>query len=200
MLLVRTLRRPLPGGAEVKTERCYEIRFVPDGDGYRVEGILVKVDVHAPPALQALADLERGRADTNMFPMRLDAHGRLVSGGDPVDAAALDQARQTTAEGIAKIDLRGFDAGQAQSFIDQFAKRPGHTPWPEDLFRPVPGKHQQSRAIPLPNGARGQVSVTINANASGPSGLLTSLARTVVSDLGGNSRITEEIWTLNGKS
>lgn len=200
MLLVRTLRRPLPGGAEVRTERSYEIRFIPDGDGYRVEGNLVKVDVHAPPALRALAELERGRADTNMFPMRLDMQGRLISGGDLVDAATIDQARQTTAEGIDKIELGGFDSQQAQSFIDQFAKRPGHTPWPEDLFRPEPGNHQQSRAIPLPNGERGQVSVTIRADASGPTGLLSSLARTVVSDLGGNSRITEEIWTLSRKS
>ena len=63
MVLTRSLRRSLPGGAEIRTSRSYSIRFVREADGYRVEGALIDVAVDAPPALAALATLERARGD-----------------------------------------------------------------------------------------------------------------------------------------
>src|SRR5436309_1976086 len=61
LVLTRTLRRPLPGGAEIVSTRSYEIRIVADGDGFRVDGSLLSSEVTAPPSLAALAALERNR-------------------------------------------------------------------------------------------------------------------------------------------
>ena len=58
LVLTRELRRPLADGKEVVTRRSYEIAIVHDGDGYRVDGRLIDVEVDAPPALRALSTLE----------------------------------------------------------------------------------------------------------------------------------------------
>jgi len=47
-VLTRTLRRQLADGGSIVTMRRYAIRFVPAGDGYRVEGRQLDARVEAP--------------------------------------------------------------------------------------------------------------------------------------------------------
>ena len=201
MVLTRVLKRPLPGGAEVRTRRSYEIRFVSEESGYRIDGELVETVVDAPPALQALAALERNRPDEGMFPMRLDANGRLIPNSEtPPAGQEVREAGKLALETIASIGISASEAKAATDFVKQVKKQTGRTPWPEDLFNPAPGQRQQVQTIPLPNGAQGHVSVEIEAQTDGPSGLLASFARTVTTELGGDARVTQEIWTLSGKT
>ncbi len=200
MVLTRTLHRALPGGAEVKTRRSYEVRFVSDGDGYRIDGELLETLVDAPPALQALAALEKRRPDDSMFPMRLDARGLLKPAESPVTSSATSQqAVDLALRHIDRLNLPAGQAKEARTFVNQIRNRTGHTPWPDDLFNPAPGQRRQVQTIPLPNGGQGQVSIEIEAHADAPTGLLASFARTVTTELGGDSRITREIWTLSDK-
>jgi hypothetical protein len=200
MVLTRTLRRSLPGGEEVLTRRSYEIRFVPDGGGYRIDGRLVGVEVDAPTNLQALAMLEKRRSDADMFPMRLDAQGMLVPQvTPPPQAEEVRQAALSVGREIDAHSFEPFDLSQAKAFAATFEKRSVRTAWPEDLFHPSPGLREEIRTVPLPNGARGTVRVTINASAHGGTGLLGSFVRRVTTDLEGDSRVTEETWTLTAK-
>jgi len=48
MVPTRVLRRPLPGEIEISTVRSYEIWFVREDSGYRIEGELIGVTVEAP--------------------------------------------------------------------------------------------------------------------------------------------------------
>jgi len=196
MVLTRTLRRSLPGGAEVLTRRSYEIRFIAEHGGYRIDGKLVGVEVKAPPSLRALATLERKRPDAGMFPMRLDARGILQPEGVPAQTKEVKQAALNLGKDVQFLPLARFDRDQATKFARAFENRPVRTAWPEDLFHPAPGKREETRTVPLPNGARGTVRVSIDASTHGASGLLGSLVRRVTSDLDGDSRITEETWTL----
>jgi len=193
------LRRPLPGGAEVRTQRSYEIRFVPDGAGFRVEGALLDVAVDAPPALSALAALERDRPDADMFPMRLDAAGKLVSADAPATAPQVREAIRVARRQIGALGLERVPAIQADAFARQFESRSARTPWPEDLFNPASGQRRETRSIPLPNGAHGQVAIDIDAQTAGPTGLLRRFERRVTTQLDGSTRMTEEIWTLHAK-
>lgn len=200
MVLTRTLRRPLPGGAEVLTRRSYEIHFIPEAGGYRIDGMLVGVEVDAPPSLQALASLERKRPDAGMFPMRLDARGILQPQGEAAQAEEVRQAGLSVGRDVDRLGLGRFDRTQAKAFARAFEKRSVRTAWPEDLFNPAPGQREETQTVPLPNGARGTVRVSIDASARGGSGLLDSLVRRVTTDLEGSGRVTEETWTLAAKS
>ncbi|MCB2072745.1 MAG: hypothetical protein H6917_06425 [Novosphingobium sp.] len=196
MLLTRTLRRPLPGGKQVVTRRSYEVSILPDGEGFRIDGKLVDVAVEAPENLGALAEIERKRPDKGMFPMRLDAGGMLLPGADPQAGATTQEAIALASQQVDSMKLAAFDMLQARAFVGQFQKRQGLSEWPVDLFRPAPGKRRETRTIPLPNGARGQVTVDTEAQVAAQTGLLSSFTRTVITDLGDDVRATYETWTL----
>lgn len=196
MVLTRTLRRPFPDGTEVLTRRSYEIRFIPESGGYRIDGRLIGVEVDAPPGLQPLALLERRRPDAEMFPMRLDAYGILQSTGAQTHTEEVRQAGLHVSRDVQSLALVPFDQIQAKKFAKSFEKRSVRTAWPVDLFHPVRGAREETRTIPLPNGARGTVRVSIDADTHIGSGLLSSFVRRVTTDLAGDRRITEETWTL----
>lgn len=198
MILTRTLRRPLPDGNEVLTRRSYEIRFLRETDGFRVEGELVSAEVEAPADLAALAAIERARPDAGMFPMRLDPAGTL----QPMPASpASPQVRQASAQGRRLLDaaaLAPVERAEAQGFVRQVEEGGARSQWPRDLFRPDTGYHRDDRVIALPGGGSGNVAVETEA-ASYATGLLASFSRTVTTDLGGNTRRTYELWTLAPK-
>ncbi|MCB2047196.1 MAG: hypothetical protein KDE32_03105 [Novosphingobium sp.] len=198
MVLTRTLRRPLPGGITIATARSYRIHFVPEGTGFRIEGELIGVDIEAPRQFEALMAMERARPDTGMFPMRIDAQGRFLSAGErDQESFAAEAGRQ--AQALVPASLPAAEARDADAFIGQATANPIQTAWPEDLFRPAPGKHSNTNVMPLPGGKTGQVSIEIDAEVDSGSGLLFRLQRSVTTRLGDSTRITEETWTLTRK-
>jgi len=143
--------------------------------------------------------LERSRPDADMFPMRLDASGMLLPQGAPVHSGEVRQAGLIVGTDVRALAIEPFDRAQARKFAGSFEQRSVRTAWPEDLFHPMPGVREETRTVPLPNGARGTVRVSIDASTRGVSGLLGSLVRRVTTNLEGDSRITEETWTLAAK-
>ncbi len=157
---------------------------------------MVDVSVECPPSLQALAEIERSRPDTGMFPIRLDAAG-MIAGGQPAAAGeAIDRAADLAARQIGASGLVAIDMLQAQAFIRQMRDRPAASQWPADLFRPGASHRSETREVPLPGGQTGHVTIEIAANSAGHGGLLASLERTVTTDLAGDKRVTREQWTL----
>lgn len=201
MLLTRTLRKPLGDGNEVLSRRTYEIRFVPERGGYRVDGRLVGVEVETPPDLALFAQLERARPDEGMFPMHVDHGGRFVdAGGNASASPEVAHGWDLTKNMATKARLDAAEAAQAHAFIDVVRKQAPRTEWPRDLFRPVPGERVERNEVPLPDGLKGFVTVRIDARPQGNGGMLASLDRTVTTDLGGGQRQTFETWTLAPKS
>jgi hypothetical protein len=196
MLLIRTTRKPLPDGEEVLTRRSYEVRFVRDGEGYRIDGELLAAEVEAPPPLRRLAEIERRRPDEGMFPLRLDASGKLTAGGSARPSPVTQGAIDTVAGLVDKTRLAPAEKMQAKAFVLGLHARQGFSAWPEDLFRPVAGLRRETRTIPTDNGAPGRLLVEISANTAGPNGLLAALTRTVTSELDGDRRSNYEQWTL----
>jgi hypothetical protein len=195
LVLTRTLRRPLAGGAEIVSTRSYEIRIVADGDGYVVEGKLVNSEVTAPPSLAALAALERTRPDSGPFPFRLDRDGMIASAAVPNDRSAEAAAAAAGRSAIASSALAEADRREAQAVIDQLTSRSGATGarWPSDLFHPAPGLRSQTSRFDLGDGRTGSVTTTIEARR-GASG--NSIERTVVTETGDAQRATHETYTL----
>jgi len=197
LLLTRTLHRPLPDGKAVVTRRSYEVQILRDGEGYRVEGRLVEAAVDAPPSLAALAEIERARPDNGMFPILLDAGGMIVGGGAVQSDGSLDRAAAIAVERIGGSGLPALDMLQAQSFVTQLRSRSARSQWPADIFHPAPGKRSESRAVPMPGGSQGQVTIEIEARGAGAGGLIAALERIVTTDLAGDHRVTREQWQLS---
>ena len=196
-ILTRTLRHVMHDGEAVVTRRSYRLRFMAEGQGFRVEGELIDTEVEAPAWLSGIAELERQRPDPGMFPIRLDATGMIVSA--PMAAATTQQRRaiDLAAAQIGRIGrLDEEEMAQAQGFVARFREQPYRTSWPLDLFHPAPGRRQERHAVPLDDGLRGQLTTDILASADPATGVLINFERRVTTALATNRRVVIEEWTL----
>lgn len=199
LVLTRTLHSPLADGREIVSRRSYEVVITAEGGGWRVDGRLIDSDVTAPPQLAFLAELERKRPDDGLFPLFLDARGRIQAGGE----TAGEQPRRDAAEaGLAVVESQAGDARtrqQAGSLLGQLKRQPVLTAWPEDLFHPAPGHRTASREFVLPDGTRGEVSIEVEAGSEAQAPLtapVSSMRRTITTRMGTSERSLREEWTL----
>ncbi len=197
LLLSRTLVRALPDGKTITTRRDYEVRITRDGDGFRVDGALVNVAVDAPPSLMVLAELERRRPDTGMFPIRLDSRGIIVGSAERVPSTAVNQAVTHVSERIGASGLAAIDMLQAQAFIARLRNTAARSNWPNDVFRPAPGKRSEMRKLALPGGEAGEVTIEIESHGPGPAGQIAAMERIVTTNLAGDQRMTRERWRIS---
>ncbi|MEP7221627.1 MAG: hypothetical protein ABI673_03055 [Novosphingobium sp.] len=198
LILTRELRRSLADGKEVVSRRSYRISFVPEGSGYRIDGVMTNAEVEAPPALAALAALERQRLDIGLFPLQLGRDGQIVAQQGASDPVSEARSRAVLGSALSRVPLSEPDRQVAAQTVSKLAAQASAVGgnWPSDLFRPAPGERSQVRQIALPDGGHGTVTETIRA-AGASSGLLQRMERKVVTELDGTRRENREIWTLS---
>lgn len=198
LVLTRTIHRSLTGGKKLLARRRYAVRIVPEGSGYRVDGQLIDCNVEAPAALHAIAELERKRPDSGLFPLRLDAAGRIVDASALRSNEVVRHGVTLATSSVARSALSSLEKAQAETFLSAVAARgAAGAEWPRDLFRPTPGHRNEVKRLGLPGGGEGTVTVSTAARASAVSGLLEAIERVVVTDLGGDRRETREEWSLS---
>lgn len=197
IVLTRTVWRELHDGQAIRVSRSYAVTIRPDGAGYVVDGALIDSAVEAPAAVAALAELERKRVETGVFPIRLDRSGRILARSVPPSSAPGHAETRATGETLLAAALPPQVRQQASGVLGQVigAARPG-TAWPTDLFNPAAAEHQQIREVRLPGGARGQVAVATSVERRQPGQVPHSFERTVTTSLGGTDSITLEQWTM----
>ncbi|WP_310534975.1 hypothetical protein [Novosphingobium sp.] len=200
IVLTRELRRTIGKSKQIITRRSYEIRFVPEGTGWRVDGTLISSEVDAPAELAELAALEKARKDVGLFPLTLDSQGLIVAQRAPTDAVATDKARIVANKAVEKIDMTSTDKTVAKQMIQTIATQSQASGgnWPIDLFRPPADPVIDVRNIPLPGGNQGRVTVTMQAR-SNPEGGLRHFDRRILTEIGGTSRLSEESWSMTGE-
>jgi len=195
-VLTRTLHSPLADGNEITTRRSYEMTIVPDGAGYRVDGELIDCQVETPPALAMLAELERNRPDTGMFPLRLNSRGLLIAPGERPDSENVRKAATFIRQRMATA-IQGNDAGtrsESAGFVRSVEDAKTGTGWPQDLFVSRTGRRVDSQAIALPDGTRGEV--TVEVDVTRPADGETLFERKVTTRIGSSSRVTREEWSI----
>lgn len=197
LVLTRTLYRDLSDGKQVVVTRRYTIRFSVDGDGYRVDGALIDATVDAPPFLSRLAELERQRPDTGLFPALLDGSGMIRSGGsgklDPqTRQQGLDRAQSIISSAPAPAEAKR----ETSALLNQVAGSSGNPSWPVFLFNPGSAERVERRTMALPDGGQGEVEVRIKTDGLLPGGLPQRLERVIVTRLAGTERTSREVWTM----
>lgn len=198
IVLTRTVWRELHDGQAIRVSRSYAVTIRPTGTGYVVDGEPIDTAVEAPAAVAMLAELERKRIETGLFPIQLDRSGRILSRSAPQPAApAHGETRATGETLLAAAALAPQVRQQASGVLGQVigAARTG-TAWPTDLFNPAAAERQQIREVQLPGGAKGQVAVAISVERREPGQVPRSFERTVTTSLGGTDSITLEQWTM----
>lgn len=197
LTLTRILYRPLTGGKQIVVTRRYAIRFAPEGEGYRLDGELIGAEVDAPPLLARLAEIERNRTDSGLFPARLDSQGIIRSMGGSIDRDARLKSVKVgeLMIGSAAISAAGKQEGTA--LLNQVASSAGTSTWPMTLFNPGQGERVEIRKVPLADGSQGEVEVRIHAEGLMPGGLARQVERVITTRLEGTTRVSREVWTLS---
>ncbi len=194
--LTRTVRRALPGGAEIVVRRTYQVQFTRDGEGFRVDGSQTGCDVDAPEKLRALADLEKQRIDTGTFPLRLDSGGMIADFHPVASHESAATTRRIAGTMIGRSALGGQDRKAALDFVGTVQAAGNSSIWPRNLFHASAGQTSESRTLALPDGQTGTVTTTIRVREAGPPPGRQVLERTVITGFGGSQRISREEWTL----
>lgn len=196
VVLVREWRRALADGAVIVSRRRYEVRFVADGEGYRVEGRQIGAEVEAPARLAGLARIEQARQDDGMFPMRIDAIGMIVALSEQGEEEARRDAGRLVGTMLSSLPEGSDERREAEQFLSRWAAQGFAGRWPADLFHPAPGQRRDAREIPLGDGVSGSVEVMVDASCDGPGGMLARFERTVVTRAAGQQRATSEVWRV----
>lgn len=198
LILTRELHKPLYDGNEVFTTRSYAIRFSKTEDGYRVDGRLVSVDVKTPASLEPLAAIERQRPDEGVFPIWLDASGAVVRENAPGKSTTLTQASKVVDRWLDNSSLTDSERQMVNSFVTQLknAGPAAGSAFPRDLFNPSTGSRAETQTVDLPNGRQGKITIEVDASADRSAGLVGRIERRVTTDMGGEQRMTREVWSL----
>lgn len=200
LVLTRTLWRSLHDGAEIMVRRRYDVQFVADGRDYRLDGKLIDAAVAAPPALAAFAAMEKDRPDTSLFPVRIDATGRILADGTPPPPGAHAQLDRVARSVIEQSGLGAQDklaANQQLGLLTGGAGAIGNLP--SDLFRPQPGERRERRRLSLPGGMEGAIEVAITVRAGAAGTLPQTVERVVTTTLEGTTRVSRELWSFERK-
>lgn len=191
--MTRSLVRTLADGRELEATRRYLIRFVPDGEGWRVEGQLQDISINVPPPLEGLAALERGRIEPDLFPMLIDRAGQFRPGtAAPPDPQLRARALRLSESMLARTAASRDASAMLTQIIAAGAEA---TPWPRDLFNPGPEVFER-RDITLPGGGPGRISLTLRSVGQVPGRLPARFERIIASEVGGTSRTSREVWTF----
>lgn len=198
MRYTRRLERGLVDGASLVVSRSFAVRFVPEGEGFRVDGEQVDVAVAAPAQIEALARLERERVETGVFPLVLDPAGAIRSGAPTTASAQLDAAVREVGERIEQWQHTPAERAQLHAFVNAIHQSAGRfvTELPRDLFAPVDYPRAESRSLALPGGGTGHVRMSFTATRDPATGLMREARREVATEVAGDVRRTLEDWTL----
>lgn len=198
MTISRTVIRELSDGKQIKVTRRYAVQFEAEEGGYRLNGKLIDVKVEVPEIISGLAEIERKRDDSDMFPIHVDAQGAIRQ-GEGAGAGDPGLREEMRAKGSALLAASGVSpavAEQGMRLVNRTLQAKPGSPWPTDLFRIEPGEHRVSRVVPLQGGAEGRIEVVTQVDALLPCGLPQTVKRTITTLLAGNRKVSHEIWSF----
>lgn len=196
LTLTRVLERGLGDGKALTVTRSWECTFTLHNKGARISARQTDVQVDAPAPLSALADFEKRRTVTGLFPMLLDDRGLIVDWSG--EGASIDRAVELAREKLEAGQLAASDRADAARYMAEMGRVAASviSSVPRDLFYPTTANQYEQRNIDLPGGGVGSYELTLKAETQGNSGLLHRSERRIVTRIGGSSRASREEWSI----
>lgn len=197
MVYTRRLQRDLGPGWSLAVSRKFTVEFRASSDGYVVDGVQIGVEVDAPENLSAFARLEEARVENSLFPLELDASGRILGGAN---GGMSDQVAQAVEHGLAELASQSIaeeERKQLAGFLSAIHDAGGQLTsiLPPDIFAPESLRREEREEFVVPGGL-GALQVEFEADVDAASGLMRSARRTVTTALGEDRRQTTEDWSL----
>lgn len=194
----RRLERSLSDGEAVIVTRDFAIRFLPNARGYLVTGEQLGVSVSAPEQLAQFARIEEERIETGLFPLRLDANGKITGKHGESNGQWLDDAVDEARAHLAAHPLPEADRQELNRFISAIHNRATLviSQLPGDLFAPEQNEWAMTRELPLSEGLSGTVSTSFSAQLDASNCIMQQAERLVVTEIAGQQRRASESWSL----
>lgn len=199
MVLTRVLERSLADGKSIIVERQWIVRFDRTETGIAILGRQLSARVDAPPSLRQFAELEERRSTSAMFPILLDARGRIVSAGRPTDESLQREAFATATETLVSTleDTARLADARAGLANLQKSSESWLTQIPQDLFYPAAQGSHMARDLALDGGLKGSFKLDYDAEASVNGAWLSKAERHVTTEIDGQRKVSRESWTLS---
>lgn len=199
MIYRRELVRDTADGNAVRVARTFTVRFVRVEAGFVLHGEQSSVEVAMPEALAALAARERARVETTMFPITLDAFGRIRS--DAGHGRWGSEIERAFGDALAMIGAQATPAAERDMLRDfvsaiHVAGQGIVAHLPPDLFAPDPAPREEMQTIALPGGGVGSVSTHFDGQKDQATGLMNRAVREIATEAEGLRRTTREMWSL----
>lgn len=198
MTFTRRLERSLPGGNKFVVARSFAVRFVARPGGWTVNGEQLSATVDAPPRIAALAELERRRVETGLFPLTLDPAGQITGSPEARPMAELDQAVAIVQGQIKAADFAPDERAELEAFVRAVheAGAKMSSQFPADLFAPRDDSVHAERELDLPGGGSGTIEISFTAVTDPATRLMLEARREIVTAIADDRRLTREDWTL----
>ena len=199
MVYSRRLEREMTGDARFVVDRRFSVLFSQDNAGFRIEGEQIGVAVEAPARLAPLAEMERARVETGLFPLDLSPSGLIRSAILPDPHEQVEEVDQARAYVLEMLETQRLtDNSALKEFVAALDRAGGHiiSALPVDLFAPAPGERSATAKVALPGGLTGRVSTRFVATRNPATGLMDHATREVVTAIEGESRRTIETFAL----
>jgi hypothetical protein len=199
MLLTRTLRRELSDGKAIVATRTYRVSFARSAGGWTVDGVLIASEIEAPPAVAALASIERQRPDDALFPIRLDPTGVIQPRANPIspDGASWRAAFDVAIKLVSLPSASGGTSpGPVIQQLQSVAGAGSLSIWPVTLFLPRADTTREERRFALPEGGEGVIVTELERLPADGLDTMGKATRTVVTQVAGTRRVTHEQWSL----
>ncbi|KLI64721.1 hypothetical protein AAV99_04090 [Aurantiacibacter marinus] len=199
MIYQRTVSRELVDGNSFSVSRFFAVEFHRSANGFMLHGRQNDVAVNAPQELASFASLESARDESHIFPLALDAFGRILSRehqrpSEPVVQAAVNQ----TLTALRDSGMAEEDRSTLQAFAAAVHSA-GHritAHLPIDLFAPASQVRDDEQSIALPHGGHGRVTTRFRGEINRNTGLMSAASREITTEVGDDRRITSESWNL----
>jgi hypothetical protein len=198
--LERVLEREVGGDAMVRVRRSWEVFFERLGRGITVTGRQTGAEVNAPPNLAALAQIERQRDTSAMFPLLLGEDGMILpTPGRLEDEDSVTAAVRTAESMIAEQPVSRAERERHRFYLAQVHAAGNNLldTFPPDLFFPLGIPVERSEAVALPDGLLGRFTLSYHARPQGDAPWLAHAERRVRSEVGGLVRSAGEVWRLS---
>jgi hypothetical protein len=197
--LERLLQRGIGDAAVITVRRGWQVHCKRQGRGIVATGRQITAEVSAPPHLEALAQIERGRDASSMFPLMMSDAGLILTpGSEPAPADMVANALTAAEALIASQPVPADERERYRLYLAQ-VHQAGATlldTLPPDLFFPASPAVELSQAVALPGGLTGHFSLRYTAESQPDAPWLKRAERRLVTEVGGLTRSASEVWTL----